>query len=75
MPARTLNGCEIRFRKTRKAEVEAQIGLSKLLELARDGRQPDSDYGPVGDGPGTVYGSVSVSLRRFWVDCRQDRLG
>jgi hypothetical protein len=31
---------------------------------------------PVTDGPGRFahsYGSVSVSLRRFWVDCRQDR--
>jgi hypothetical protein len=23
--------------------------------------------------PADLYGSVSVSLRRFWVDCRQDR--
>ena len=38
-----LSGREIRFRKTRKTEVEAQIELGKLLELARAGRQPDSD--------------------------------
>jgi integrase len=38
-----LTGREIRFRKTRKTEVEAQIELGKLLELARAGRQPDSD--------------------------------
>ena len=34
---------ELRFRKTLKPEVEAQIELGKLLELARAGRQPDSD--------------------------------
>jgi hypothetical protein len=39
----SLSGREIRFRKTRKTEVEAQIELGKLLELARAGRQPDSD--------------------------------
>jgi hypothetical protein len=39
----TLSGREIRFRKTRKTEVEAQIELGRLLELARAGRQPDSD--------------------------------
>ena len=38
-----LSGREIRFRKTRKTEVEAQIELGKLLELARAGRKPDSD--------------------------------
>jgi integrase len=38
-----LTGREIRFRKTRKTDVEAQIELGKLLELARAGRQPDSD--------------------------------
>jgi hypothetical protein len=38
-----LTGREIRFQKTRKTEVEAQIELGKLLELARAGRQPDSD--------------------------------
>jgi hypothetical protein len=38
-----LSGREIRFLKTRKTEVEAEIELSKLLELARAGRQPDSD--------------------------------
>jgi integrase len=38
-----LTGREIRFRKTRKTEVEAQIALGKLLALARAGRQPDSD--------------------------------
>jgi hypothetical protein len=38
-----LSGREIRFRKTRRTEVEAQIELGKLLELARSGRQPDSD--------------------------------
>jgi integrase len=38
-----LTGREIRFRKTRKTEVEAQIELGRLLELARAGRQPDSD--------------------------------
>jgi hypothetical protein len=37
-----LSGREIRFRKTRRTEVEAQIELGKLLELARSGRQPDS---------------------------------
>jgi hypothetical protein len=38
-----LTGREIRFRKTRKTEVEAQIELGKLLALARAGHQPDSD--------------------------------
>jgi integrase len=38
-----LTGREIRFRETRKTEVEAQIELGKLLALARAGRQPDSD--------------------------------
>jgi hypothetical protein len=38
-----LTGREMRFRKTRRTEVEAQIELGKLLELARAGRQPDSD--------------------------------
>jgi hypothetical protein len=38
-----LSGREIRFRKTRGTEVEAQIELGRLLELARAGRQPDSD--------------------------------
>jgi integrase len=38
-----LTGREIRFRKTRKTEVEAQIELGRLLALARAGRQPDSD--------------------------------
>ena len=33
-----LSGREIRFRKTRKTEVEAQIELGKLLKLARSGR-------------------------------------
>jgi DNA-binding transcriptional regulator YhcF (GntR family) len=33
---------ETRFRKTRKTEVEAQIELGKLLELAWAGRRPDS---------------------------------
>jgi hypothetical protein len=37
-----LTGREIRFRKTRRTEVEAQIELGKLLELARAGRSPDS---------------------------------
>jgi len=37
-----LTGREIRFRKTRKTEVEAQIELGRLLELARAGRSPDS---------------------------------
>ena len=32
-----LTGRELRFRKTRKTEVEAQIELGKLLELARAG--------------------------------------
>jgi hypothetical protein len=27
----------------------------------------------VTDATVDLYGSVSVSLRRFWVDCRQDR--
>jgi integrase len=38
-----LTGRELRFRKTRNTEVEAQIELGRLLELARAGRQPDSD--------------------------------
>jgi integrase len=38
-----LTGQEIRFRKTRKTEVEARIELGRLLALARAGRQPDSD--------------------------------
>jgi hypothetical protein len=38
-----LTGRELRFRKTRKTEVEAQIELGKLLALARAGRQPDSE--------------------------------
>ncbi len=33
-----LSGREIRFRKTRRTEVEAQIELGKLLELARSSR-------------------------------------
>jgi hypothetical protein len=37
-----LTGRELRFRKTRKTEVEAQIELGRLLELARAGRNPDS---------------------------------
>jgi integrase len=37
-----ITGREIRFRKTRKTEVEAQIELGKLLALARAGQQPDS---------------------------------
>ena len=37
-----LTGREIRFRKTRRTEVEAQIELGRLLELARAGRNPDS---------------------------------
>jgi hypothetical protein len=36
------DGLEVRFRKTRKTEVEAQIELGKLLALARAGRNPDS---------------------------------
>ena len=38
-----LVGRELRFRKTRRTEVEALIELGKLLALAREGRQPDSD--------------------------------
>jgi hypothetical protein len=38
-----LTGREIRFRKTRKTELDAQIELGKLLALAQAGRQPDSD--------------------------------
>jgi integrase len=38
-----LTGRELRFRKTRRTEVEAQIELGRLLELARAGRQPDLD--------------------------------
>jgi len=38
-----LTGRELRFRKTRKTEVEAQIELGRLLALARAGRQPDSE--------------------------------
>jgi hypothetical protein len=37
-----LTGREIRFRKTRRTEIEAQIELGRLLELARAGRNPDS---------------------------------
>src|SRR5580700_2496404 len=37
-----LTGREIRFRKTRRTEVEAQIELGRLLELARSGRNPES---------------------------------
>ncbi|HEY7265218.1 MAG TPA: hypothetical protein VH589_27535 [Trebonia sp.] len=37
-----LTGREIRFRKTRRTEVEAQIELGRLLELARAGRNPES---------------------------------
>ena len=37
-----LTGREIRFRKTRKTEVGAQIELGKLLEQAQAGRQPES---------------------------------
>jgi hypothetical protein len=37
-----LTGREIRFRKTRRTEVEAQIEFGRLLELARAGRNPDS---------------------------------
>lgn len=38
-----LTGREIRFRKTRKTEVEAEIELGRLLALARSRRNPDSD--------------------------------
>ncbi|TVZ01205.1 hypothetical protein EAS64_33530 [Trebonia kvetii] len=38
-----LAGRELRFRKSRKTEVEAQIELGKLLALAQAGRQRDSD--------------------------------
>ena len=38
-----LTGREIRFRKTRRTEIEAQIELRKLLAMAGAGRQPDSD--------------------------------
>jgi Bacterial regulatory proteins, gntR family len=38
-----LTGRELRFRKTRRTEVEAQIELGRLLELARAGRNPDSE--------------------------------
>jgi hypothetical protein len=38
-----LTGRELRFRKTRRTEVEARIELGRLLELARAERQPDSD--------------------------------
>jgi DNA-binding transcriptional regulator YhcF (GntR family) len=38
-----LTGREIRFRKTRKTELDAQIELGKLLALAQAGRRPDSD--------------------------------
>ena len=38
-----LTGREIRFRKTCKTERDAQIELGKLLALAQEGRQPDSD--------------------------------
>ncbi len=37
-----LTGREIRFRKTCKCELAAQIELGKLLALAQAGRQPDS---------------------------------
>ena len=36
------SGRELRFRKTRRTEVEAQIELGRQLALARSGRQPDS---------------------------------
>ena len=39
-----LTGREIRFRKTRKTEVEARIELGRLLALARAGRNPDSGF-------------------------------
>jgi hypothetical protein len=42
-PKDPLTGRELRFRKTRKTEVEVQIELCRLLELARAGRQPDSE--------------------------------
>jgi integrase len=38
-----LTGREIRLHKTCKTERDAQIELGKLLALAQDGRQPDSD--------------------------------
>jgi hypothetical protein len=38
-----LTGRELRFGKTRRTEVEAQIRSGRLLALARTGRQPDSD--------------------------------
>jgi hypothetical protein len=38
-----LTGRELRFQKTRGTRVEAQIELGKLLALAWEGRQPDSD--------------------------------
>jgi integrase len=38
-----LTGREIRFRKTCKDEVTAQIELGKLLALARAGQQPETD--------------------------------
>jgi hypothetical protein len=38
-----LTGREIRFRKTCKTVRDAQIELGKLLALAEDGWQPDSD--------------------------------
>jgi integrase len=38
-----LTGREIWLRKTCTTERDAQIGLGKLLALARAGRQPDSD--------------------------------
>ena len=40
--ARGKTGREIRFQKTRKTEVEVQIELGRLLELARAGQNPET---------------------------------
>ena len=50
-----LTGREIRFCKTCKTKVEAQIEFGKLLALAHAGRQPD---------PGVTVGGCSTSTPR-----------
>jgi hypothetical protein len=49
-----LTGRELRFRKTRRTEVEAQIELGKVLELARAGRQRTSPKRRAAVKAGTV---------------------
>ena len=57
-----LTGREIRFRKTRKTEREAQIELGKLLAQPAMGRQPDSDV------------TVAQLLDQYVSDCRVGRV-